>query len=190
VNLFEANELRFANVLYMTTGFDKSDRWKRPILWGRLVATGRDAEGNATYAFPFCLEGQCTDPDEAAPNFGVVRQDKSSSRPFAWLVLSVRTDAGSRYCRSFSGKYDLPVCYNENATYPVTRSSLTGAARALLPRYDRIAAVYEATHPPEPGSLRDLADHSECRFVLVETVEGNRVVDYSNRLVCEYKPKR
>jgi hypothetical protein len=190
-DLFTLNELYVAQALDWANAFDGGKRHLRPVRWGKVVEVGRGSVANTTvFAFPFCLDGQCDDPDSEAPNFGVIVQDSSGGRPFASLVLAAQAPFGTRNCRIYSGKYATPVCYNEKAAWTATRATLAAQARALLPRYDRIAAAYEASHPPEPGSLRDLADNSECGFIAVETVFGDGRKEYSTKLMCEYRPHR
>ncbi|CAN5131922.1 hypothetical protein BH10PSE3_BH10PSE3_21410 [soil metagenome] len=188
-NLFNIEQVEFEQAFSYVYG--ASARRQQTLLWGKvskIQASAKDG-GGALYVFPFCFSGDCTDPNIAATGVGVLMQSRSyDSTLAASLYLASAIPSGTRYCYIQYGKWMVPTCYGEAVKRPFSSANLLAAARDVPARYGVIGKAYEASHPAQPGSLKYMAEHSKCDYVLVETRDGYGVVGYSSRLICQYAP--
>lgn len=182
-NLFGSFNHDFVKIFMRSNPYDRMNRGPDAIIWGSVRQSG-----DGFLAIPFCLKGQCNDPNVSSPNIAVLHEKYVSSegKVSSELILIMSTDFGTRFCKVGQIEYEFPACYNSNLPYNSNfRTNNLGSD--IFRYFDFIANEFETKNPPDPG--KDFMYFLKTRKCELKFFEGldwtGRVVENESRFVCQ-----
>lgn len=139
--------------------------------------------GGTFLYFPFCLAGECSDPDVGSRRLAVYYFDENYFTDNPPLVtISAPRPTGARICQG-TGRFSEAECFDEAGSLPVILPAQMDAYAVYIFKEgnDRLGERIDA-------ALDYFNKHYDCNMVTADLMMDGASWGTKSRLVCNYRP--